>query len=181
MLSFDGFRACISGSSNKGKSLVLKSFMPFSASGEWCFYTKKLEELAKKADANPDYVYNEKFDKVTSEKNLELYDLYIDKMKNTVYSKRRNTPTQTLINGRERFIELDIKQQTKALLNIHQVFGRIAGGIDLTLIGGQSREAATIISTQISNWKNYYTDVRIVDSSPSGLREKMSVNLLELL
>lgn len=182
MLSFDGFRACISGGAQKGKCLILKSFMPFSASGEWCFYMKKLEELAKKADANPDYVYNEKFDKVTSEKNLELYDLYIEKMKNTVYSKRRNVPMQTLINGRERFIELDIKQQTKALLNIHQVFGRIASGIDLTLIGGKSKEASTNgFSAQISNWKNYYTDVRIVDSSPSGLREKMSVNLLELL
>lgn len=181
MLSLDGFRVCISGSAGKGKCLIVKPFMPFSASGDWCFYLKKLEELSKKADKNASYVYSEKYDKVSAEKNIELYDLYIEKLTNTIYSKRPNPPVQTLISGRERFLKLDIISQTKALLNIHLVFGRIAAGIDLTQIGGKSIEATSKLSTKISNWKKNYTDVRIVDTSPSGLREKKSVNLLELL
>lgn len=181
MLSLDGFRVCVSGSANKGQIIKVKPFMPFSASGDWCFYLKKLEELSKKANKNASYVYSEKYDKVSAEKNIELYDLYIEKLTNTIYSKRPNQPAQTLISGRERFLKLDIISQIKALLNIHQVFGRLAGGIDLAAVGGKSKAAAVYLSTKISAWKKNYTDVRIVDTSPSGLREKKSVNLLELL
>lgn len=181
MLSLDGFRVCISGSANKGQIIQVKPFMPFCASSEWCFYMKKLEELSKKADKNASYVYSEKYDKVSAERNVELYDLYIEKLSNTMYSKRPNSPVQTLISGRERFWKLDIVPQAKALLNIHQVFGRLAGGIDLAAVGGKSKAAAVYLNAKISAWKKAYTDVRIIDTSPSGLREKRSVNLLDLL
>ena len=37
------------------------------------------------------------------------------------------------------------------------------------------------MSSNISNWKKDYTDVRIKDRSASGLYESVSVNLLGLL
>ena len=68
------------------------------------------------------------------------------------------------------------------MLNIHQVFGRIAGGCDLTAIGGAGKAAATVnFSTTASNWKKNYSDVRVIDVSASGLWEKQSGNLLELV
>lgn len=52
----------------------------------------------------------------------------------------------------------------------------------MTLIGGKTHSAATVsFSSTISNWKKNYTDVRIIDQSASGLWEKQSQNLLELL
>lgn len=127
-------------------------------------------------------IYDAEQDKITAEKNAELYDLYISKYRNSVYSKRINSPLDTLIKGRDKFVSLDIKGQAKALLNIHQTFGRIAGGIDLTLIGGVSHAAATIsFSSNVSNWGKSYNKVYIVDSSSSGLWEKKSGNLLDLL
>ena len=39
----------------------------------------------------------------------------------------------------------------------------------------------TALSLNLINWKKNYTDVRIVDQSASGLFEKMSENLLDLL
>ena len=68
-----------------------------------------------------------------------------------------------------------------SLLNIHQVFGRVAGGCDLTDIGGVKRGAATYIASTMTNWAKNYSDVRIVDQSPTGLWEKQSVNLIDLL
>lgn len=182
MLSLDGFRVCISGGKGGGTQLITQTLTQFAASKDWAFYLKKLEEFNKKNSKNPNHIYDEKYDKISAEKNLELYDLYIDKLENSIFSKRVNCPTELLKKGRDKFIALGIKEQAQALLNIHQVFGRISRGCDLSAVGGTSRSAATeSLSTKISNWKKDYKDVRIIDSSASGLWEKRSCNLLDLL
>lgn len=67
-------------------------------------------------------------------------------------------------------------------MNIQTVFGRMTSGCDLSLIGGSSNSGATVnFSSTISNWKKLYSDVRIIDQSPSGIWEKRSENILELL
>ena len=182
MLSLDGFRVCIAGSASRGRCLIAQPIMQFSAQKEWVEYVKKLERFVEKTTANPNYVYDAVFDKVTAEKNAALYDLYLDKLENSIYAKRVNCPVETLRGGRDAFLSLDIKAQAKALMNIQQIFGRIAGGIDLTAIGGAGKAAATVnFSTTISNWAKNYRDVRLIDASPSGLWKKRSDNLLELL
>ena len=96
---------------------------------------------------------------------------------------RVNNPIKTLENGRDTFMKLDIDQQTKVLLNIHRTFARNStGGVDLQLIGGAGKAAATVnFSSTVSNWKKNYTDVRVIDSSVSGLWSKVSdFNFLEL-
>ena len=93
-----------------------------------------------------------------------------------------NCPTEILKKGRDKFIALGIKKQVQTLLNIHQVFGRISSGCDLSAVGGTPKSAATVsFSSTVSNWKKRYKDVRIIDSSASGLWEKRSCNLLDLL
>jgi len=180
VLSLDGFRICIAGSAGGGKCLIAQPIMQFSANKSWQFYLKKLEMFDEKCSKNKTYIYSEEHDKISVEKNIELYDLYIKKLKSSIYSKRINAPTETLEKGREKFISLGIKEQAKTLLNIHQVFGRMNRGCDLKEIGGSSNTAATkSFSSNLSNWN--YKDVRIIDSSASGLWEKESKNLLELL
>ena len=180
ILSLDGFRICITGSASGSKCLSAQPIMQFSADKSWQFYLKKLEMFDEKCSKNKTYIYSEEHDKISVEKNIELYDLYIKKLKSSIYSKRINAPTETLEKGREKFIALGIKEQTKTLLNIHQVFGRMTGGCDLTAIGGVGKAAATVsFSAKISNWN--YKDVRIIDSSASGLWEKESENLLDFL
>ena len=104
-----------------------------------------------------------------AEDNLKLYDLYIDKLQNTIYKKRINSPLQLLIDGRERFIGCNVIEQCQVLLNIH-----------LEKIGGKAHSAATVnFSSTVSNWKKNYSDVRIIDQSASGLWEVVSDNILE--
>lgn len=103
-------------------------------------------------------------------------------MRNSIYKKRINSPLQNLTTGRDKFVALDIKVQCQVLLNIHSVFGRMTVGCDLTLIGGSKNSAATkVLNSSVSNWKKNYKDVRIIDQSASGLWEKQSQNLLELV
>ena len=54
-----------------------------------------------------------------------------------------------------------------------------AGECDMKVVGGKDREGGMLLSRNLSNWK--YNDVRIVDRSASGLFEKCSENLKELL
>lgn len=181
VLSFDGFKMCISGTSNKGANLILKTVTQFSADEFWRFYLKKLSSFKEKLLKNSDYVYSERYDNISKEKNLELYMLYIDKLENSIYSKRCNTPTKALKSGLDKFKELSIAEQATALLNIHTVFGRLASGVDLTLIGGSPRAGACVFNSRISGWKKQYDDVRIINSSASGLWKKSSENLLDLI
>lgn len=181
MLSLDGFRVCITGASNGGSKFVAMPYMPFAAPHGFELYIKRLERFCEKNKENPEYVYIKERDEVSEEENIKLYDLYIDKLENSIYKKRPNRPTDVLKNGRDKFISLDIKTQSAALLNIHQVFGRTAGGIDFTAIGGVPKGASSCPSTSLSNLKKNYSDIRIIDSSASGLWEKVSENLLDLL
>jgi len=183
MLSLDGFRVCITGISGGGKTLIVQNMMQFSSDEYWKYYLKKIEKYVEKKEANPKYIYSEEFDKISQDDNIKLYDLYSDKMKNSVYNKRVNSPIDILIKGRELFCKLDITEQANVLLEIQSTFCRMTGGCNLKPIGGSPNSAATKnFSSTVSNWKKKYKDVRIVDSSPSGLWEKVSdVNLLEVL
>ena len=48
-------------------------------------------------------------------------------------------------------------------------------------IKGSKDEGILRLSLDISNWKKKYSDVRIIDRSASGLFEKRSDNLLDLI
>ena len=87
-----------------------------------------------------------------------------------------------LESGRTEFEKLSIFEQADILLNIHSTFGRAgSSGINLEKIGGKKGSAAMNLSANISNWNKLFKDVRIIDMSPSGLWERQSINLLELL
>ena len=181
MLSFQGFRACITGTQNNGKILLLQTMQQFMANEEWKLYIKKLDNFVEKNTINPNYLYDQDYDLINVDANIKLYDLYISKLQTTVYKNRMNIPIKTLSEGQKKFKNLNILQQSQILLNIHSLFGRLSGGCDLTAIGGSKNCAKTTLNSSISNWKKLYADVRIIDQSPSGIWEKRSENILELL
>lgn len=181
ILSLDGFRMCLSGNQNHGEVILLYGQMPFIANYDIERYIKRLRMLLEKMNKNPRYVVEPSQDKVSLENNVELYDLYIYKLRNSVFSKRPNSPVKTLIDGRDAFLKLTLPEQIIVLLNIQMVFGRVAGGVDLSSIGGVKKAAVTTKSATLSNWIKTNKDVRIIDQSASGLWETKSQNLLELL
>ena len=183
VLSLDGFRVCITGIANGGKTLSAQTITQYSDDNKWKHYLKRLESFNEKVKNNTKYVYDKNYDYIDEEKNKELYEIYIKKLGKTVYKNRINSPINVLENGRELFNKLSIYEQAEVLMNIHKTFGRDAtGGVDLSKIGGVKKSAATIgFSSTISNWVKNYKDVRIIDLSSSGMWEKYSDNLLELV
>lgn len=158
--------------------------MPFAAPYEIEKYIKHLERLLEKAKQSTKYVFDSDYDKISKDENEKLYDLYLEKLKSKVFAKRNNSqaPAKTLETGKEEFCKLTEIEQAEALMNIHLLFGRIAGGIDLHLIsGGKTAGATNNFSGLLSNWTKAYHEVNIIDSSVSGLWEIKSKNILELL
>ncbi len=181
MFSADGFRFCLAGSANKGERIIAYPMISFDVDAYWNRYVKALERISEKQKLMKEFVYDEAEDIVNQADNIRLYDLYIDKLKNTVYSKRPNNGLSIIESGKEDFEKLSVPEQADMLLAIHSIFGRNTRGCDLTKIGGSSQSAVTRLSSMLSNWKKVYKDVRIIDTSTSGLWEHRSDNLLELL
>ncbi len=182
LFSLDGFVVTLAGSAGGGKCIIACPFMMFSADYETEQYIKALESLQTKIRNNSNYIYDVDHEKVCKERNIDLYNLYLSKLKESVFSKRINNPIKTIEKGLDRFIKLSVQEQTVVLLNLHNTFGRVSGGFDLTLISGSKNTGATnSFSSSLSNWKKNYSDVRIIDRSVTGLWEKQSGNLLELL
>ena len=181
MIELDGYRMCITGKAGGGTVIMLSSMTPLCLAPEWEFYVKKLETLNEKKKNNPNMVYMEKYDFVSTEKNAELYDILTDKLTNTVFNNRPGNPYDKLATGKEKFAAQDVFTQTACLLQIVGIFGRINNGFDLTAIDEAPKAARSKLSSNLSNWKKSYSDVRIIDTTASGLFEHRSCNLLDLL
>ena len=92
----------------------------------------------------------------------KLYELYIEKLQNTIYSKRVNSPVQILMDGQEQFGKLNIKEQCVVLMNIQTVFGRMTSGCDLSLSGGSPNSVQQLNSVQ-----QYQIGEKIIQMSES--------------
>lgn len=182
MLDFDGMRMCIAGKSSGGKAVIPSLTMSLVLPYAWEKYIKHLERFCEKKKETPNMIYRAEYDKITPEQNVTLYDLLVEKLESKTFVKRPNNPVKTLRQGRNMFVQTSILEQAKCLMTILGLFGRTSGGCDLQTVGGVKKAAAMVgFSSSLSNWKKYYSDVRIIDQSASGLFERRSDNLLNLL
>ena len=182
VFSIDGFKVALGSKKSGGSQVGLIPLMPMILSYNHEKYIKSLERFSEKSKDNAAIILNEKHDGITKEKNLELYNVLKEKASNKPFNLMPGIPSEAIINGEEKFIECTLAEQVQTLINIVQVFktGR-TGTVDLKNIKGSANSATVILSSTISNWAKRYSDVRIIDMSASGLREKTSDNILELI
>lgn len=181
ILEIDGFRMAISSIGDRGKRIFLSGLMPLKLENREERYIKRIESFFEKKKLNEKIVFNEKYDMINSKDNIELYDILLNKYITSIYSKRLNSPQKLLEQGRNTFAKLDEEKQAKVLLNILDTFGRIHDGCNLKDIGGDNGSAVTRISSTMSTWKKNFKNIKIINVSPSGIWEKETQNLLELL
>lgn len=181
MISLDGARYCIRGKAGLS-DVGLINMMPFMTSPENEAYIKKLERFVEKRKKNDNYVWDENYDGVSVKDNINLYNLYIQKLSMWPYNTRPGNETfvSKLRLHVADFENLDVFKQAYILLQIQGTLGRIKQA-DLKEIKESASSGIVKLSLNLSNWKKNYTDVRIIDQSASGLFEKVSENLLELL
>lgn len=182
MLSFDGFKACMTGKANGGKIIGLTSMMPLVLGSKWEMYVKKIESFSAKKQNNKELILDQRYDGLTKENNEQLFDLLKEKVVHGIYRKAFASQVKILENGVDIFKNLSEEKQITVLLNLVLLLkcGR-SEKCDLTLIGGSKSAGTYTMSSSMNNLKGKYNQVKIVDSSPSGIFESDSLNLLDLL
>ena len=182
IFSADGFRFALAGKSNAGKVLLISPLIPLHLNPQEERYIKRLESFVNRKSRNTAIKLQPDYDKITAEQSIALYDSLTHKLTVWPFSKRPPLGIgDQLVEGREKFVSLNLEEQAKVLNQTLSLFGRSGQGSDLVLIGGVAKAGVPTLSSNISNWMKYYKDVRIIDQSASGLFEKQSVNLLTLL
>lgn len=180
LLEIDGFRSHLTCKTNDRIKIKrgLQLILPY----EWEKYIKRLE---KYNDRNSEYQRLNKMtleitvkDEITKEKNVELYNILMDKLKNTKYNVFK-TPSEIVKKGKEVFETLNVEERSIVLFKMLGLFNcTLPSGIDLKLIGGSQSPAILSISMDLN--KKSFSSIKIIDQSPTGLFEKKSPNLLDL-
>lgn len=181
LFEIGGFRANLS--CKTSDSIELKNSMPLILPQNFEQYVKKIASYCeKRAEAVkikakvPDITT---YDKITAEQNIELYDILLEKLTGTAYKVLMSNSAEILRTNRETFVGLPVEKQTVVLKQIVGLFGCNTMTSDLELIGGKPKSGKIKISMRISGSKRF-SDIRIIDQSPTGLIERRSDNLLEL-
>ena len=181
VLSLDGFLCCLSSGSIKDGRVGFLPLTQFVCSYETERYIKYLERVCEKRKFYPHYSISEEHDHVSVQENMKLYDLYISKIEDSIFSKRPGVSAENLMSKKAAFAKLPIDIQCSALLKMQMLFARQPNPIDLSDLDLSKNAFKARRSMYLSGWKKEYTDIRIVDMSASGLFESRSGNLLELL
>lgn len=181
VFSLDGTLVTLAGKSSGGSRILVSPLCSLRIGTQWESYVKRMESYQQKLQKNKDIRLDERYDGISRQENLALYELLISKMGTWPFCNLPNNQQKVLADGLEKFCTLAIEKQVLCLMNILILFGSGAGGTDLSDIGGLKKSGTTMLSSNLSNWKKKYQDVRIVHMSASGLFENHSENLLDLL
>ena len=170
LIKYNGFYYYLAGKT--GNQIVIISAVQLCLSAEQMLYAKKIE----KACVSGYFEEKDKHGKViiSKEKNQKMYDLFIKKYKDSIFSKKNGAIGNTIINGRTVFMEISVENQCKVL---QQVFLNFQSGIgvDLTTIGGSNRSGVTCLNKKVSNAE----ELKLIDQSVTGIFSR-EINLLTI-
>lgn len=175
-LMIDDFPVLLRGST--GKQLILQCAVQLMVSQEQERYLKKLEKYIQKNSQRKDKKQNlpvTEYDGLTQEDNIGLYDMFIDKLTNTIYSKRPANQADKLINKKNEFCILSIEEQCIVLNEILHLFQCKPITSNLGLLGEGSIVGTIYNNKVITKNKNFI----IVNQSVTGLF-KQETDLLKI-
>lgn len=180
VIEADGMRLVLKGKSNGGTIIIISPCTSLILGASMERYVKRLETFAQKRREGAQIVPDAVHDHITAEKNLALYDRLCGKLTDSIFAKCPGNIAETVTAGRDKFVGLATEEQITTLLSIVSWFGNVQT-CDLENIGGARKAGAKVPNSRLAAWKKHYSDVRIVDTSASGLFQSRSENLLELL
>lgn len=167
LLVVNGFPMHLNGST--GKQLVLQGAVQLCVDNEKAEYIKRLEKYfndnAKRTNRK-ELLRLETWRGITKEQNLCMYDFYIDKLNNGIYSKRPANPVEKLEKARERFKALELEKQSVLLMEILNLFKCKPLSANAEFIGEGKHMGVITINKIISS-----KTVKLINQSPTGLLE----------
>lgn len=164
LIKRDGFFVNISGKT--GKQIVLRNTVNLCLDIKWSNYIHGIEKYREAGIVN---------EALTTEKNIELYDILTNKHDKEIFARRPNPVGKTLLNGRTKFIELPIEEQLIVLSEVLALSRIGTTAADLTRIGGAGKSGVLIMSKNISKSKEFI----LINQSVTGIFENR-IDLLKI-
>lgn len=177
LFDIDGFKMTISGRTN-----VQVLFAPshqLKIGGDWEKYLRDVLKFAqrrgeyRKQNPNRDLAVREA-DGITSEKNLDLYKLFLSKLRDTSYNVRLAQQAINLTSAMERFAALPASDQCEVLREILNLFTCNRSTANLKALGLGGSLGTVTTSRTLSG----YQKALLIHQSVTGLFEQ-TVNLLQ--
>lgn len=167
LIKKNGYPLLITGKSNK--QITVNNAVELCVNEKQELYIKKIcnyqgrnQEAKKQKKAAP---ISEKYDKLSKDGNLALYDLLLEKESRTIYQNRPSNQAATLLKGRDKFEMCNIEDQTVILYEILHLFQCNGVLSDLHEIGGTPKAGKGMLSKTITEKDDYV----IINQSPTGL------------
>lgn len=173
LVSYDGFRMHISG--RTGLQIIYKNANPLIIAPEWHVYVKNISKYLERCRQAGKDLEITSFDKLSAEQNQALYDLLVEKLENTVYGKKFETPANTLKENRQPFAALCVPNQCRILIQIFNLFANNSASADLKLLNGKAGIGILYTSKNLNNRKEH--TFRLIHQSVTGFFEQ-EVDLL---
>ena len=177
LFAIEGYPMHISG--RTGEQIMFWGAVELVLIAEQESYVKKICKYVdrnKKANIKGGYLpINSLYDGITKNKNVELYDALLVKQKETIYKQRPASQIKMVAASRDKFISLNIEEQSLVLNEIFSLFKCSAASANFKLLGGGEVVGRIQISKNITGRGKAY----IINQSPTGIFEK-KVDLLKL-
>lgn len=164
-LSFDGFRMHISYKTED--RIGYKSGMQLVLSYE---QEKYVRNITKYLSQNKDRPLN-KYDGISADENIALFDALMDKMCNAIFNLRFADMYEKIVDKRERFIDLTDEEQCVVLSELLKMLHCNVLTADLRLIGLAKGAGSVKTNSKLSEIKGV-TSIKLIHQSITGLFEQ---------
>ena len=177
LLSFDGFLMHISG--RTGTQIIYKNANQLVLAPAWQGYVKKVSkylERCKKAKADLPVT---PFDGITSEENICLYGLLLEKLHTPRYHVKYETAAKAVAENQERLSELSVSEQCRILMQVLNLFACNAASADFKALGGKAGIGILKTSKNLNSCEGH--SFKLIHQSVTGVFEREIDLLAEVL
>lgn len=166
-LSFNGFRMHLSRKASGGAQLGYKPAVQLTLKEN---DEKYIRNISKYLSQYSNRKIN-KYDHITAEENIELYNALVNKLTSTVFSVKFGDLGNKLLNKSELFNSLEAEKQCYIIMEILKIVHANVMSGDLTYLGEAKNTGTAKTNSKISEIKNI-TSVKLINQSVTGLYEQ---------
>jgi len=145
-----------------GEQIYIYNAQQLKMKKEEVEYIRKIEKAVSLSKF--DEIDREKNPVLTEERNIDLYEKIQKKIEKTVYKHRLTSIENSLIDGKQKFVNLDFEKQCKILNSILYNLTKTFKA-DLRDIGGSENSGGCLCSKNINNYKEF----KLIQQSITGL------------
>lgn len=164
LFDVDGFKMCLSG--RTGEQLIFKGANQLILSSAETQILKKVLKYVQRYGENKNLKVTA-WDELSNIELMELYDVFLNKIRNTIYGIRLSAQLDTLMKKREKFASLSDEEKCIVLSEILHMFQCNSSLANLKLIGGPESAGNLRINKNITKCEK----IMIIHQSATGIYE----------